>query len=173
MTSTMVWIWLSGCGVGLIICIWFFVKYIRKTQHKHQEIIQEYEQKIRSLVASQDQRVQAARKDSVAKSRSVLRGKVAEQMAPLLPGFCYAAADARFMGDPIDYLVFDGYSALRDSGDMGKDVTLVLLDIKSGKSRLSASQHAIAKAIEKGRVRFEVVRVQDDGTVTTQQWKSP
>ena len=39
---------------------------------------------------------------------------MAEQMAPLLPGFAYLPADARFLGDPIDYVIFDGYSAVKD-----------------------------------------------------------
>ena len=135
-------------------------------------MIQKYEQQIRTLITTQQQEIQGARKESVAQSRSVLRGKVAEQMAPLLPGFHYAAADARFMGDPIDYVVFHRYNALRDDPTTPQEVEVVLLDIKSGKSSLSKSQRAIAQAVETGRVRFEVVRVQDDGTVDIKQWQT-
>ena len=42
------------------------------------------------------------RKDSVNRSRSTLKGRIAEQMAPLLPEFPFASADARFIGNPID-----------------------------------------------------------------------
>jgi predicted Holliday junction resolvase-like endonuclease len=30
-------------------------------------------------------------------------------MAPLLPEFLFASADAWFIGNPIDFVVFDGY----------------------------------------------------------------
>src|SRR2546423_4428780 len=59
-------------------------------------------------------KLESARKQSVNLSRSTLKGQIGEQLAPLLPGFEYAAADARFLGDPIDYVVFNGYTQLRD-----------------------------------------------------------
>ena len=43
-------------------------------------------------------------------SRAVLKGKMAEQFAPILPEFQYLPSDAKFLGDPVDYVVFDGYT---------------------------------------------------------------
>ncbi|MDQ6962814.1 MAG: Holliday junction resolvase-like protein [Mariprofundaceae bacterium] len=163
---------LLACLILLAIGLVFLIKTMRKNEKSKETMMQVYEEKIRSLIGNQHQEIQSARKESVTKSRSVLRGKVAEQMAPLLPGFHYAAADARFMGDPIDYLVCDGYSALRDNTEQSNEVHVVLLDIKSGKASLSSSQRAIAQAVEAGRVRFEVVRVDDDGCINIKQWKS-
>jgi len=42
--------------------------------------------------------------ESLDKARAVLKGKIGEQLAPLLPEFCakYSPSDARFMGTPID-----------------------------------------------------------------------
>src|SRR5215471_8493141 len=60
------------------------------------------------LLHDYEQRVKEASRKSVERSRSTLKGQIAEQMAPLLPGFSYSAADARFLGDPVDYVVFDG-----------------------------------------------------------------
>ena len=57
---------------------------------------------------------------------------MAEQMAPLLPGFDYWPAAARFLGDPVDYVIFDGYSACKDGGSDGEDLEIVLVDIKRG-----------------------------------------
>jgi predicted Holliday junction resolvase-like endonuclease len=48
------------------------------------------------------------RKDAVNRSRSTLKGKIAEQIAPMLPEFLYNPADARFIGSPVDYIIFDG-----------------------------------------------------------------
>jgi len=92
-------------------------------------------------------------------------------MAPLLPGFPYWPADARFLGDPIDYMVFDGYSACKDNHESGDDLEVVILDIKQGKSVLTREQRQIARAVEEGRVRFEVVRVFADGRVRSQVWR--
>jgi predicted Holliday junction resolvase-like endonuclease len=49
------------------------------------------------------------RKDSVNRSRSTLKGRISEQGALLSPEFPFASADARFIGNPIDFVVFDGY----------------------------------------------------------------
>jgi predicted Holliday junction resolvase-like endonuclease len=49
----------------------------------------------------------------------VLKGKIAEQIAPLLPGFLvkYNPADTRFIGSPIDYLIIRNMSKGDDSDD--------------------------------------------------------
>ena len=104
----------------------------------------------------QEGALEAARRESVARSRSTLHGKLAEQMAPLLPGFPYRPADARFLGDPVDYVIFRGRSD-------GEVTEVVLLEVKQGASALSGVQRAIARAVEAGKVRFEVCRVSDGG----------
>ena len=106
--------------------------------------------------------IRAASKQSVDQSRRTLKGQIAEQMAPLLPGFPYEPADARFLGDPVDYVVFNGYSDAKDGKGDPDELEVVILDIKCGNARLSPTQRAIAQAIKSGRVRFEVLRVGDD-----------
>jgi predicted Holliday junction resolvase-like endonuclease len=54
------------------------------------------------------------RKDSINRSRSTLKGKIAEQLAPVLPGFLFNPADARFIGSPVDYIIFDGLTEVSD-----------------------------------------------------------
>lgn len=135
-------------------------------------IVQVYERRLRALESRQAEAISYARQQSTAQSRAVLKGKMAEQMAPLLPGFGYWPADARFLGDPIDYVIFNGYSTCQDGTGEDEDLEVVVLDIKQGKSSLTAGQRQIARAVEAGRVRFEVVRVYEDGTVRTQDWRS-
>ena len=84
---------------------------------------------------------------------------MAEQMAPIMPEFQYLPSDAKFLGDPIDYVVFDGYSDFRDGDGAAEDIEVVLIDIKSGAARLTKGQQAIAQAIQAGRVRFETIRI--------------
>ncbi|MFI5380328.1 MAG: Holliday junction resolvase-like protein [Tepidisphaerales bacterium] len=119
---------------------------------------------------AQNRQLQDARRQSVAQSRSTLKGQIGEQLAPLLPGFHYAPSDARFLGDPIDYVVFHGYTAVKDDGASGAELEVVILDIKRGGARLSGAQRAVAEAVAAGRVRFEVVRIDDDGRVERQEY---
>ncbi len=101
------------------------------------------------------------RTDSVNRSRSTLKGKIAEQMAPLLPGFPFSPADARFIGNPIDYVVFDGYTKVKD--EKGDTIGVVLVEVKKGKGRLSREESLIKKAVEEGRVSWKTIVLEDAG----------
>ena len=98
--------------------------------------------------------LEAARVDAVKRSRSVLAGKSAEQLAPLLPEFSerFEPSEARFLGAPVDYVNFDGLGTglLRE---------IVLVEVKTGKSRLTPNEREVEQAIREGRVRFEVIRL--------------
>lgn len=111
--------------------------------------------------------IELARAQSVRQSASTLRGQIAEQLAPLLPGFEYSPADSKFLGDPIDYVVFNGLGEARHGDGDLDELEVVLLDIKHGRSDLSKYQRAIARAVEEGRVRFRVVRIDADHAVET------
>jgi len=45
-------------------------------------------------------------------SRSTLKGRIDEQMAPVLPGFLFNPTDARFIGTPVDYIILDGLNGV-------------------------------------------------------------
>ena len=133
--------------------------------------------RIEALLSERDRDLAEARKDSVQRSRSSLKGQIAEQLAPLLPGFRYRPADARFLGDPIDYVVFNGYTTARD-GTVSERVPpssdgleVVLLEVKQGGSDLSSFQRLIARSVQEGRVRFEVLRISEDGELSTESWR--
>lgn len=122
----------------------------------------EYEQYIAELELEHQQALVSAQKRSVNTSRAVLKGKMAEQLAPIMPEFQYLPSDAKFLGDPVDYVVFDGYSDFRGGEGRAEDIEVVLIDIKSGGARLTKGQQAIAQAIAQGRVRFETIRIDFD-----------
>ncbi|MDY0019883.1 MAG: Holliday junction resolvase-like protein [Anaerolineae bacterium] len=145
--------------------------YEAKTQTAQSRTVQTYESRLHLLQEAHLAELQRARKESTDQSRAVLKGKMAEQIAPLLPGFNYWPADARFLGDPIDYVVFNGYSNIKDNGEDALEV--VILDIKKGQAPLSQGQRQIARAIEAGHVRFEVVRIYEDGEVKCHSWQMP
>lgn len=110
---------------------------IRKAELLFEEWKQRYEKEIR--------------RDAIEKSKAVITGKVTEHLIPYLPEFKYNPKDTRFIGSPIDLIVFDGL----DEGDLRK---IVFVEIKSGKSTLSKRERLIRDAIEHGRVEWEIVR---------------
>jgi len=100
------------------------------------------------------------RKDSVNRSRSTLKGRIYEQMAPLLPEFPFSPADARFIGNPIDFVVFDGYTNAKD--EKGDAINVVLVEVKKGKGKLTRVESLIKRAVEEGRVSWQTVVLKDE-----------
>ncbi|MFB2539371.1 MULTISPECIES: Holliday junction resolvase-like protein [unclassified Acinetobacter] len=149
-------------GVALT-SLWFVFIQIRQVQAEHERDIyqlqQMHQQQIHELALQQQQQIQEAQKRSVNTSRAVLKGKMAEQFAPFFPEFHYLPSDAKFLGDPVDYVIFSGYHDFREGIIDADEIEIVLLDIKSGGARLSKGQVAIQKAIQQGRVRFESLRL--------------
>jgi predicted Holliday junction resolvase-like endonuclease len=81
-------------------------------------------------------------------SLAVNVGKAVEKIAPALPSFPHTIGDCRFLGEPIDYLVFGGIVP------RGRIEELVFLDIKTGKARLTAGQKLIKAAVERHKVEL-------------------
>ena len=96
-----------------------------------------------------------ARKDDLDKSRAVIRGQATEHLAPyVMDGI--NPKDCRFMGNPIDYIVFDGLSDVTDK--VAKEIKeVIFIDVKTGKSNLTTVQRRIRDAIKDNRVSFQVV----------------
>ena len=143
-------------------CIGVVLTTLILSNTRNGRIKAEYEQYIAELELEHQQALISAKKRSVNTSRAVLKGKMAEQLAPIMPEFQYLPSDAKFLGEPIDYVVFDGYSDFRDGEGRAEDIEVVLIDIKSGGARLTKGQQAIAQAIAQGRVRFETIRIDFD-----------
>ena len=149
-------VWLAMLIGG---CIGVVITTLILSNTRNGRIQAEYEKYIAELELEHKQALLDAQKRSVNTSRAVLKGKMAEQFAPILPEFQYLPSDAKFLGDPVDYVVFDGYSNFRDGDGDAEDIEVILLDIKSGGARLSKGQQAIAQAIREGRLRFETLRI--------------
>ena len=149
-------VWLAMLIGG---CIGVVITTLILSNTRNGRIQAEYEKYIAELELEHKQALLDAQKRSVNTSRAVLKGKMAEQFAPILPEFQYLPSDAKFLGDPVDYVVFDGYTDFRDGDGTADDIEVILLDIKSGGARLSKGQEAIQQAIQQGRVRFETVRI--------------
>ncbi len=91
------------------------------------------------------------RESAIAQSRAVLGGKFVEQLAPYLPEFKYDPTEARFIGTPIDLIVFPGLAR-------GEPEQVVFIEVKSGKrGRLTPQEKKIRELIEKGKVSWESI----------------
>lgn len=101
-----------------------------------------------------DADLEHARRDAASRSRSVRAGKASEQLAPVLGEFAerFDPADARFVGAPVDFVVFDGLAsgALRE---------LVLVEVKTGSGRLNGNERQVRAAVERGAVSYELIRL--------------
>ncbi len=91
------------------------------------------------------------------KSREVLGGQFSEQLAPYLPGFPFSPTEARFMGKPIDFIIFKGM-------DEKNIQEVVFVEVKSGKARVNAHERKLRDAIQAGRVSWYEYRVPEKVT---------
>ena len=143
---------LVGLSIGLILAASVYM--IMKMQLRHK--IAMVEKEFRHTWSEQESSI---RKDAVDRSRYVLKGKIAEHMVPMYKDvFKYDPSDARFLGAPIDYVIFDGYTAVKD-GNSDEPITVVLADIKTGNAKLNRTERKIKEAVEKGRVRWETIHL--------------
>jgi predicted Holliday junction resolvase-like endonuclease len=102
-----------------------------------------------------DADLKAAREDSKTRSRSVISGKVQEHLAPVFPEFLsqFNPCDGRFLGSPIDYVVFHGL----DDGE--EELRVVFVEVKTGKGRMTTRGRRIRDAVEAGRVEYQLLRL--------------
>jgi len=97
------------------------------------------------------------RRQAIIQSRAILGGQFSEQLAPYLPGFDYLPTECKFIGKPIDFLVFRGI-------DNKEIEEVVFVEIKSGKSKISPQEKTLKKVIEDKRVRWMEYRIPENLT---------
>jgi predicted Holliday junction resolvase-like endonuclease len=107
----------------------------------------------RAVFRYDEEDLEEARRDAARRSRAVRGGRAAEQLAPLYEGFAgrFDPADARFLGAPVDFVVFDGLA-----GGLLRQV--VLVEVKTGRGRLNGNERQVREAVAEGRVGYELLR---------------
>ena len=91
------------------------------------------------------------RGDIANSQRANIKGKVTETFAPFLKGFPFKASECKFIGDPLDYVVFKGL----DERDI-KGIHFV--EVKSGDAKLSKHQKEIIRLV-RNNGRYEIVDI--------------
>lgn len=101
---------------------------------------------------------QRIRKDAANRSVRNVLGKVTEHLIPFSEAMRhFNPKDIRFIGSPIDLIVFNGAEELRE------DMDIHFIEVKTGTSALSKRQLLIKDAIQNRRIRWMRVNIKDFG----------
>lgn len=129
-----------------------------KSEHLRIKELAQDKLNLRERVEEKDKKITETKKElieerearkkvlSQKKSGEVRLGHIAEKLAPFLEDFTYDPANASFLGQPIDYVVFE-------------DEEVVFVEIKSGNARLSPKQKHIKELIENKCVTWKEIRI--------------
>ena len=93
----------------------------------------------------------AIREDAVQRSLAVTAGKVHEQLVPYLPDFPFNPKDVRFLGTPVDLVVFDGLAE-------GQVRRVVFVEVKTGNAGLTGRERQVRDVIEARDVAWAELR---------------
>jgi predicted Holliday junction resolvase-like endonuclease len=131
-----------AAAIVVILLSYYIIQWRFKTRFRHW---------LETEIETLEQEKQKIRREAIIQSRAVLGGKFVEQLAPYLPEFRYDPTEARFIGSPIDLIVFPGLAT-----DEPKEI--VIMEIKSGKScQLTPQERKIRQLVEDGMVRWELI----------------
>tara|TARA_Y100001970_G_scaffold73381_1_gene93124 strand:+ start:182 stop:568 length:387 start_codon:yes stop_codon:yes gene_type:complete len=83
--------------------------------------------------------------DSNLRSNAVKQGLTLEQWIPISENYPWDHRNFRFLGDPIDGIQFE-------------DNKILLVEFKSGNSRMSNKQKTIQQLVENGKVEFVEIK---------------
>jgi len=152
--------------VAVFILIFYYEETVRRKTEQARRTAVEAEERARQLCqqmveerarllfnAWREKYEKQIREDAVKRSTSVVKGRVAEQFVPFLEQFKYNPRDARFIGSPVDYIVFDGLTEDRD-------ITIVLVEVKTGRTtRLNERERRVLEAVKARRIKWETIHL--------------
>ena len=99
------------------------------------------------------EKIPEIRETAIKQSRAVLSGQFSEQIAPYLPDFPYKPTEARFVGKPIDFIVFKGM-------DGKKIEEVVFVEVMTGQSQLSPVEKSLKEAVENKKISWDEYRAE-------------
>lgn len=99
----------------------------------------------------------AIRENAVQRSLAVTAGKVHEQLVPYLPEFGFNPKDARFLGSPVDLVIFDGLA----DGEVRR---VVFLEVKTGGAPLTTRERQVRNVIDAREVVWAELRLNRSAT---------
>lgn len=125
-------IFLMGMILGGL-CIYFILRVVNKAK----------------LLMWKNREEKRIRKNTAKAMRGTLKGKISEQISPVLIDFPGSIADARFLGSPVDFIVFDGYG----KHDIKR---LVFVEVKTGKKpNLSPIERQVRDCVKLKKIEWK------------------
>jgi predicted Holliday junction resolvase-like endonuclease len=104
------------------------------------------------IIAWKIQYTARVRQDAVLRSQAIVAGKVHEQLVPYLPAFAYNPKDVRFLGSPVDLVVFDGLA----EGELRR---IIFLEIKTGRAGLTVRERSVREVVRSRKVEWDELRI--------------
>lgn len=121
-------------------------KFPENAEMKKTELERELQERIEDLKKRQ------MRADTSVETGAISSGfgKIIEKIVPAYQNFNMPRNDSRFLGEPIDYIVFDGASQMKINH-------ITFMDIKTGKGRLDDDQKMVRDAVLDHNVKCKVI----------------
>jgi predicted Holliday junction resolvase-like endonuclease len=160
------WILIILLVIALIYLFWKYSELRGGIESRAREIFEKWRgteletqtnEKAQSLfqnwIRKEERRI---REDAIKRSEAVIKGKVTEHLIPFLPDFKYNPKDVRFIGSPIDLVIFDGLN----EGEIKK---VAFVEVKTGKTAgLSSRERLVKSCIENKNVAYEMIHYKSE-----------
>lgn len=128
---------------------------IAEKEEEIDELISEYN-KLEEQHGKEIEELEEENKDKIEKAKkgqmNNLKGMAAERLSPFLEEFPWNPNDVRYLGTPIDYVVFDGLT----DGELKK---IIFVDAKLNKSGLSKREKIVRECVIRKDFDFAEMRM--------------
>ena len=136
-------------------------KYHRLTQVEKDDYIKNMSALIEQMkVEIVEDKKEIKKQKGRAQSAHTSKGQILEKWTPFLStpdiDSHWRVEDWSFLGQPIDYVVFDWHEDKQKNNSEGK---VILLDVKAAKSQLTTKQRRIRDLVKKGAVEWREIRL--------------
>ena len=136
--------------IGILTIILLLV-LLRNKKASEEQIELEAEKLLEKWKKKEEKRI---RQNAIDGSQAVTLGKSIEHIIPYFKDFPYDPKDVRFLGSPIDLIVFDGLNA-------GELEQVIFIEVKTGKTpRLPEREKMVKECVENGRVHWQLLHYQ-------------
>ena len=112
------------------------------------EAKESYLQELKDKEAALEKLKKLTTEKAVITTRAVNIGQSLEKVLPTLNDFSWSLPDCRFLGNPIDMIIFNGFTNNKIS-------SISFIEVKSGAAKLNNHQKMVKEAIEKKKVSFK------------------
>jgi predicted Holliday junction resolvase-like endonuclease len=148
---------LGGQVIGMQSQVGFLQDELSSRSSKIDDLITELGQESDK---NDEKAVEIKKQKGRAASAHTTKGQILEKWCPFLehPDIDpdWEAKNWQFMGQPIDYIIFDW----RENKEINvADGKIIMLDVKSGGSQLTKKQRRIRDLIEAGNVEWRTIRL--------------